>query len=959
MSKNCYPVLLCLLLNLFVSCSEKMAEQVRPRIDLSGSWAFRLDSLEKGLDENWQSASIEDSLLLPGTTDTNKKGILNEKMDETTFLSREYKYVGKAWYMKTVNIPDDWRNKHIQLYMERTKPTTVWVDDHLIGKNDHISTSQIYDLSDILTPGQHKIVILVDNGNSVPPQLLSNSHAYTESTQTNWNGIIGDFYLEASDQCYIEDIQIYPNVKNHSATIKVKIKNNLPDASNAEISFYAESWNSPKKHKTGIISQSIDLAKREFSFELDLGKNVLLWSEFTPSLYRLAVTLQGEKIQDTQYVDFGMREFSTRGTQFVINDKITFLRGKHDACVFPLTAHVAMDTETWRHYFKVAKSYGINHYRFHSWCPPKACFEAANIEGIYLQPELPFWGSFKKDDRSLISFLQKEGINIQNEYSNNPSFVMFALGNELSGDQEVMNDFVNLFRKVDDRHLYAYGSNNYLGFRGHIAGEDYLTSCRVGGDNDNSFATHARGSFSFADAYDGGYINHTYPNSEMDFSTAVEKCSVPIISHETGQFQIYPDYEEMKKYTGVLKPRNFSVFKERLRKAGMEDQAKDFLMASGKWAVSLYRAEIEMDLRTRGFGGFQLLDLQDYPGQGSAYVGILDAFMESKGLITPEEWRSFCCEVVPLFVTEKFCWTSNERLKGDIRIANYSANELKGKRLKWVLQDTGEQVLDKGEIAIDSKQGDVTMFGEITPDISSVTKATKLELILSLEGTPYRNTYPLWIYPAEVKTSLPSDILVTKELNPDIRKHLENGGKVLWFPQKDRYASTTVGGLFQTDYWNYRMFKSICESINKPVSPGTLGLLTNPEHPLFNDFPTEAYTNWQWFPIVKQSYPMILDRLPAKYRPIVQVIDNIERNHKLGLIFEFEIGKGKVLICMSDLESVKEKPEARQLYHSMVNYMSGNEFNPKFNLTINALDELFSTEIKTGKIDVLNNISYE
>lgn len=932
---------------------------MRPRIDLGGKWAFNLDSLNKGFSENWQVASFSDSLFLPGTTDTNKKGALNPKMDETTFLSREYTYVGKVWYMKNITIPEDWQNKRIGLYMERTKPTSIWVDGQFAGRNDNISTSQFYDLSTMLTPGQHKIVIMVDNGNSVPPQLLSNSHAYTESTQTNWNGIIGDFYIEASDQCYMEDIQVYPDVKAHSSTIKITVKNNHPEITEGTITYYAKAWNSDKQHSTRVIKQTVDLTKKEFVFELDLGENVLLWNEFLPSLYRLSVTLQGGKMKDTKYVDFGMREFTTRGTQFVINDKVTFLRGKHDACVFPLTAHVAMDLDSWRNYFKIAKSYGINHYRFHSWCPPKACFEAANIEGIYLQPELPFWGNFNKEDESLISFLKKEGLNIQKEYSNNPSFVMFALGNELSGDQDVMNDFVNVFRKADNRHLYAYGSNNYLGFKGPIAGEDYFTTCRVGEDTDSSFVTHTRGSFSFADAYDGGYINHTYPNSKMNFSTAVRKCSVPIISHETGQFQIYPDYNEMKKYTGVLMPRNFAVFKQRLRDAGMEDQASDFFRASGKWVVSLYKAEIEMDLRTRGFGGFQLLDLQDYPGQGSAFVGILDAFMDSKGLVTPEKWREFCSEVVPLFTTDKFCWTSDEALKGNIEIANYSSQDITGRRLTWIVQDTGKHILDKGEIVVNSKQGDVSVIGEITPDISSVIKATEVELVLSVEGTLYRNTYPLWIYPAKTIISVPNDILITEELNAETRKYLKNGGKVLWFPQKDRYKNVTVGGLVQTDYWNYRMFKSICESVNKPVSPGTLGLLTNPGHSLFKSFPTDAYMNWQWFPIVKQSYPMILDRLPVEYRPIVQVIDNVERNHKLGLIFEFEVEKGKVLICMSDLDSVKDKPEVSQLYQSMINYMSGNDFHPEFSLTVEGLDELFSTEVKTGKIEALGNISYE
>lgn len=639
-----------------------------------------------------------------------------------------------------------------------------------------------------------------------------------------------------------------------------------------------------------------------------------------------------------------------------MNGKTTFLRGKHDACVFPLIAHTAMDVKTWRHYFQVAKQYGINHYRFHSWCPPEACFEAADIEGIYLQPELPIWGNIDIDDTELCDYLLKEGRNLHRAYSNHASFVMFGLGNEMSGE-EGLAMLIQTFKKEDNRHIYASGSNNYLGFKGKQADEDYFTTCRVGREDDKQFNTHARASFSFADAYDGGYLNHTYPNSEMDFSSANALCDVPIISHETGQFQVYPNYEEIKKYTGVLKPRNFEIFKKRLEEAGMIDQAHDFMMASGKWSALLYRADIEMNLRTPEWGGFQLLDLQDYPGQGSAYVGILDAFMESKGLIAPEEWRHFCSEVVPLFCTEKFCWTNDEALTGEVEIANYSESDLNGKQLSWVLTDSKQQVLDKGVLPLQVKQGELAKVGTLKPAIASVRKAEKVTLALSIDGTPYRNDYSLWIYPAADKEVVPSeDICVTDDLDAHL-KYLTEGGKVLWFPSKDKHKDQTVGGLFQTDYWNYRMFRTICENLDRPVSPGTLGILTDPGHPALADFPTEFHTNWQWFPIIKQSYPMILDRLSDDYRPIVQVIDNVERNHKLGLLFEFKVGNGKLLVCMSDLKAVQDKPEARQFYRSILEYMESSAFAPSYSLSAKDLQDLFTAKVKTGEMKKLFNIS--
>lgn len=950
-------VTLLLTAGFYSACTRQLPPDTQSRIPLEGNWGLQLDTAGAGIAPDWLTKSCTDSLFLPGTTDMGKKGTYNTDMTLTTSLSREYVFEGKALYTKQVDIPEEWDGTSVRLVMERTKPTTIWIDGKEVGANNDISTAQQYDLSSYLFPGTHTVAILVDNGKqAVPEKVYGSSHAYSASTQTNWNGIIGDFYLESVPLCGIDDIQLYPDVAKKVVTARVTLRNPDKGAGKGILSFYAEAWNTDKQHKTPVQTVEVDWTKPEQELELALGDKALLWSEFTPSLYRFSVSLKTDQSVDTEQATFGLRDFKTKGRQFTMNGKTTFLRGKHDACVFPLIAHTAMDVETWRHYFQVAKQYGINHYRFHSWCPPEACFEAADIEGIYLQPELPIWGNIDIDDTELCDYLLKEGRNLHRAYSNHASFVMFGLGNEMSGE-EGLAMLIQTFKKEDNRHIYSSGSNNYLGFKGKQANEDYFTTCRVGREGDKQFNTHARASFSFADAYDGGYLNHTYPNSEMDFSSANVLCDVPIISHETGQFQVYPNYEEIKKYTGVLKPRNFEIFKKRLEEAGMINLAYDFMMASGKWSALLYRADIEMNLRTPEWGGFQLLDLQDYPGQGSAYVGILDAFMESKGLIAPEEWRHFCSEVVPLFCTEKFCWTNDEALTGEVEIANYSESDLNSKQLSWTLTDSKQQVLDKGVLPLQVKQGELAKVGTLKPAIASVRKAEKVTLALSIDGTPYRNDYSLWIYPAADKEVAPSeDICVTDDLDAHL-KYLTEGGKVLWFPSKDKHKDQTVGGLFQTDYWNYRMFRTICENLDRPVSPGTLGILTDPDHPALADFPTEFHTNWQWFPIIKQSYPMILDRLSDDYRPIVQVIDNVERNHKLGLLFEFKVGNGKLLVCMSDLKAVQDKPEARQFYRSILEYMESSAFAPSYSLSAKDLQDLFTAKVKTGEMKKLFNIS--
>ena len=841
-------------------------------ISLAGEWQVELGESKSAFAKGKRMVTdAAKRAILPGTIDTNHLGFAPKDTMETTHLTRLYAYKGAARYSRTINIPKDWKKKPVELFLERTRPTWVYVDGELVDSCNFISTPQRYLLPKKVKSGKHLLEIVVDNGKGVPDQVYGSSHAYTEDTQTNWNGIIGRI-----------ELLLPSSVESKSA-----------------------------ETLTGAIPSR---------------------SVASPSALQMP--------------DFA-KDFHIKGAHFYANGHRIFLRGKHDAAVWPLTGHVEMSVEGWMKYLGTCKEYGINHVRFHSWCPPEAAFVAADSLGIYLQPELPFWGSFDKKDERLMAFLHQEGENILREYGHHPSFRMMALGNELWGDIDKMKEFVDDFRKIAPDKYYTFGSNYYLGYQGIKEGMDYFTTCRIGGEGWGKYNTHTRGSFSFADAYDGGRINHFHPNSTMNFDEACDKAGIPIISHETGQFQTYPDYREMKKYTGVLHPYNFEVFRRRLAAAGMLSQADDFHKASGLWSVKLYKADIEMDLRTRNMAGFQLLDIQDYPGQGSAFVGILDAFMESKGITTPEEWRQWCSPVVPLLEVEKFCFEDGEKIQAKVKVANYGGSSLYGKKLKWKIGDA-EGVMNI--FTYDEGLVDVGVLDEAI----SVDEPTKLLFTLNIEGTEARNSYELWIYPKKALEK--KGVIIAKDLNQEVVKVLEKGGKVLWMPT-DNATPYTVGGLFQTDYWNYRMFKTICENNKKKVSPGTLGILTNPEHPIFKGFPTEMHTNWQWFPVIKESHPLVLDNFAKDYRPIVQVIDNIERNHKLGLVMEWKVGAGKLLVCMSDLEKAAQYPEGKAFYQSVIDYMRSADFNPFSEITVDELKKKLAEKPRQVSLKELNNIS--
>lgn len=928
-------IALCLLACL-TSCTEKEDFQtMRERINLSGNWNSSLGSC-----------------ILPGTTDENKLGNGKHPTDVTSQLTRTYPYAGIVEYEKEVEIPSQMEEKRLTLFMERTKPSTLWIDGDSIGTLGHIYAPHCYKLP-ALTSGKHHIKIRIDNSSTSVPAEIQGSHAWTDGTQTNWNGILGDFYIEATPRTYLKQIQVYPSVEEKKARVNVSIYSTSNQAGTVTLS--AKAWNTEQKHRLPDAEKQVSLNKGENKIELvlDMGNRMQTWSEFHPTLYALNVTLSTNDGKDNIVTDFGMRDFTTKGTQFTINGFKTFLRGKNEACVFPLTGYAPMDVESWRKVFQIAKSYGINYYRCHSYTPPRAAFAAADIEGIYFQAELPLWGTISPDNRRLNDFLLNEAYMSLDYLGNHPSFTMLSLGNELGGDIDVMRSWLDEFRKYDDRHLYSFGSNNFLGWRGAQDGEDYLTTCRIGGGE--GYTSHVRSSFAFVDAEQGGILNNTRPNTRTDYAVAIAKSPRPVISHETGQFQIYPDYKEIEKYTGVLHPYNLEIFRDRLNENGLQNQIEAFHQATGRFAVECYKADIEYGLRTAGLGGFQMLDLQDFPGQGSALVGILDAFMDSKGVVTPEAFRGFCAPVVPLALMDTYCYSNKEMLNIGLSLSNYEEHSWSD-ALCWRLESLSDSVtfVREGKVATDVEQGKVTQVGELKCTLAEIDKPAQLRLTLTTGS--YHNYYNLWVYPDRTPES-DEGIFICQSLDDEAKKILEKGGKVLLIPDHKAIEKQSVGGLFTPDYWNYAMFKSISENAGREVSPGTLSLLMNEKHPLFRQFPTECHSNWQWWSIVRNARPLILNATPHEYKPLIQVVDNVERNHKLGLLFEFAVDNGKVLVCMSNLEAIRHTPEGCQFRNAILSYMKSDKFSPTEMLTSQQLHQILTTDVKKHDITGVKNQS--
>lgn len=894
------------------------------KLSLAGEWRLALGAPEPTFPQaTLPSLALTETIELPGTTELRGKGPLNPGHDDGG-LTRIRKFEGAAWYQREVEIPAAWKGQHVELTIERTRHAQVWFDDLIVGEQGRLTATQRYDLTKLVTPGRHRITVMVDNRAARRP-VPGSAHQFGDSAQTNWNGLLGQLELVASPRMWIEDVQIYPQLDRRSFIVKAALGSLSGEALSGEISVDAESFNHPGAPQR-VTTVKANLVNPVTEIELSLGNEAKLWDEFSPALYRVKVVLETSAGRDERVVQTGLREFRGREHKFTINGRPTFLRGKHEAGVFPNEGFPPMDVAGWRRYLTIVKAWGFNHVRCHTWVPPEAAFAAADELGIYLQPELPYWGSF---DQAVNAFLTPEAEATLRAYGNHPSFVMLTLGNELGGDRSLMNALVQHLRASDGRHLYADGSNNYFWDAQFQPTNDFMISAKAKPPANPSRTFVTRGSFCALDGNEG----HTqWGNSDTryDLAAGLAGMPVPFIGHETGQWTVYPDFADVPKYTGVVRPYNLERFRDSLARHGLLEQLTDFHRASGALAAELYHEENELFLRTAEMAGFQHLDLQDYPGQGSALVGLLDAFMENKGLVSAEEFRRSCSAIVPLARFDKYTWRTSESYVADLQLAHYGPADLRDVVTTWKLVDASGSTIGSGEIRTGTiAQGGLRNLGRVEIPLHKVRAPVRCNLEVQVSpaadgtGPVWSQHWPVWVYPSAVDTQVPAGVSLVRTFAA-AQRLLEEGGRVLLIPEAGPWANT-LPGAYATDYWNWPMFNN---------TPGTMGLLIQEKHRALGEFPTSFRSERQWAPIALASTPVFLLNTPHDFRPIVQVIDNYERNEKLGLVFETRVGHGRLLVCAVNLlaENLRARPEAQQLLASLLHYAASDAFAPSTQL---------------------------
>ena len=896
--------------------------------ELKGLWNVELDD----------GSTYE--MTLPGTLDGNQIGYKDDgsnqripddglgnvekiKFDKNSPIvarfTRKYAYEGAAKLTKQIS-GNKFDGKRVFLDIERGRCIRLFINEVEVPcwQEASISTPYIFEITDLLSD-QMDVTIIADNSYpNLPRKAILYSSAATDETQTNWNGIIGDFRLRSEEPTFLSDVRVYH--KGKKLLVEVDISATAYFQGLLELSSPALKENVQMQvvAKTGITTITIS--------DLPCAADIKFWDEYESNLYELTAILQG---RDTKKVTFGVRDFTADDGRLALNGRAIFLRSEANCAVFPETGHPSMDVLEWKEILEMYKSYGVNCMRFHSWCPPKAAFVAADEIGMLMQPELSHWDpeeAFESDES--YQYYQVELQQIIKTYANHPSFVMLTFGNELCTSaigHKRMGEMLEQAKKLDSTRLYANGSNVHYGQMECDQKSDFYTSFKL-------FDKHLRGTFD-GNAHPmgqiDGYINNEYPSATRNFDAEMtylrKSYAGPVFGFEVGQFEVLPDFDELADFNGVTAPINYELIKEKVVAAGLLPKWKRYVEATGELSRIAYREEVEAILRTKEMSGISLLGIQDFPGQGTALVGMLNSHLQPKpfDFARPAAFEAFFRSQLPLVYLPKYTYESSENLVSEIKIANYGKAKLTGPVLYEL---KGEDVLISGSLAECSCPcGMLTSVGTLNIPLENIKKSTKLDLTITIDEAT--NVYPIWVY-VPVVPICPKTVYETQRIDEHAKQILAEGGIVYLSPASTKeQLPHSIQAQFTTDFWSVGSFAK---------QPGGMGQLIDAAHPIFDNFPTETHSNWQWWAIASRRAIILPEYMPT----IITEMDSYAYLRPMTKLMECRCGKGKLLLSSMGLQELQEYPEARALLASIYTYLESGQFNPQHEIDIATIASL-------------------
>jgi hypothetical protein len=285
---------------------------------------------------------------------------------------------------------------------------------------------------------------------------------------------------------------------------------------------------------------------------------------------------------------------------------------------------------------------------------------------------------------------------------------------------------------------------------------------------------------------------------------------------------------------------------------------------------------------------------------------------------------------------KKLIYSTNDTFEAEIEIAHFGEKPLYNSSvLCRIINSGGETINEKVFLKDTIEITNCTPAGYFSFNLEGISKPEKMTFEVSLQNTEYKNRWDFWVYPFIDEKANCGNVFVTDRIDGKTEDLLRKGGSVLLLTYgnvaKHKGRQVEIG--FSSIFWNTAWTNN--------QAPHTLGILCDPEHPMFKDFPTEYCSNWQWWDPISNSQAMIINDLSSGLKPIVQPIDTWFENRKLALAFEAKSGGGKLLVCSIDLKEIpEERIASRQLLRSILNYMNSSSFDPQVGIDIRQIISL-------------------
>ena len=641
-----------------------------------------------------------------------------------------HKYVGEAWYRKTVDVPAAWKGRRIWIKFGGVKSCGwVFVNGRQVALVDNYCATEKYEITDLVEPGKPATVV-VNVSNSRPSRkgLMSILH--------RWGGIYRDVELEATPQVFVDDAWVRGDFDKREACVEVETKGGggqgIEDFS-LRATVEKETVQVPLSTSTSSLHLVVPL------------RNFRAWSPEAPNLYTAKVELvRGGTVVQTRFERFGVRKLEVVGREFRLNGKPFFIRGFGDDFVYPLTGLSPADRDVHRSHLRKARAAGFNYVRLHTHCELPEYFEAADELGVMIQPELPYYSDVPTEG---FPFDPKRDVTeLWRNYRRHPSFATYSMGNEGSFGDEL------------DRRLHRY-----------IKAMD-PDRLKINHDVHNrSLTTPDRSD------YDGGPINM--------WARGSVRTERPFVTHEYLNLSVKTDSRTESLYTGVWEPPVTREARAKwLARFGLGHDWGDRLQDAQHALQKVWQKRgIECARSDAGCGGYIFWTINDvvvWNAKAESYSaqGLFNPFWEVKprGATAADfaRFNSPSCVLVDMFPSN-CVFAAGDRLTADVLFAHFGEMDLVDAQVAWSLDAAG-RTLAGGTVPVGTvRLGPVRKLTSVTVSVPDVERPVKASLAVSVADVS--NAWDLWLFPkgpshAEIVADAAKRSVVVAEAGSDAAK---------------------------------------------------------------------------------------------------------------------------------------------------------------------------------------------